>query len=226
MQEESKRTAAVCAANYVKDGMIIGLGTGSTATFFIKKIGELVASGLSIHAVSTSEQSSILAKKMNIPLLPVDQVDHIDLTIDGADEVDPLFNGIKGGGGALLFEKIVARSSKQNIWIVDKSKLVSRLGRFPVPVEIVPFGYTHTLKKLEELQCKPVLRKTDDHFYLTDSKNYIADLHFNTIMNPEETEKLLSLIPGVVETGLFIGIAGMVIVGDGDQCKILQKPLS
>jgi ribose 5-phosphate isomerase A len=221
----AKQIAGEKAAEFVKNNMIIGLGTGSTVTYTIKKIGEMVKNGLQIKAVSTSSMTSELARSLNIPLLSIDDVESIDLTIDGADEVNPQFHGIKGGGGALLFEKIVAKASKHNIWVVDPSKMVQYLGKFPVPVEVVPFGYRHVINTLEKAGFKPELRIRDNKIYKTDSDNYIVDLRISQIDNPIELEKELKLISGVVENGLFINIVKTVIVGDEKgQIQIVEKP--
>lgn len=213
---ESKKLAAEKAVEFVKDGMIVGLGTGSTAYFAIQKIGQKVKEGLSIRAIATSNQSEELAKELGIPLLPFAEIDEIDVTIDGADEVDANWNLIKGGGGALLREKIVAAATKQLIIIVDESKLVKELGKFPLPVEIIPFGYEMTIRKLQKLGAEPVLRKAGDEVYVTDNGNYIADCHLGSIARPEELHRMLNLIPGIVDNGLFIDMAAVVIAGNAD----------
>lgn len=213
---ESKKLAAEKAVEFVKDGMIVGLGTGSTAYFAIQKIGQKVKEGLSIRAIATSNQSEELAKELGIPLLPFAEIDEIDVTIDGADEVDANWNLIKGGGGALLREKIVAAATKQLIIIVDESKLVKKLGKFPLPVEIIPFGYEMTIRKLQKLGAEPVLRKAGDEVYVTDNGNYIADCHLGSIAQPEELHRMLNLIPGIVDNGLFIDMAAVVIAGNAD----------
>ncbi|MEV5028083.1 ribose-5-phosphate isomerase RpiA [Paenibacillus sp. LPE1-1-1.1] len=213
---ESKKLAAEKAVEFVKDGMIVGLGTGSTAYFAIQKIGQKVKEGLSIRAIATSNQSEELAKELGIPLLPFADIDEIDVTIDGADEVDANWNLIKGGGGALLREKIVAAATKQLIIIVDGSKLVKELGKFPLPVEIIPFGYEMTIRKLQKLGAEPVLRKAGDEVYVTDNGNYIADCHLGSIAQPEELHRMLNLIPGIVDNGLFIDMAAVVIAGYAD----------
>jgi ribose 5-phosphate isomerase A len=222
---ESKRIAAERAVDFIKDGMIVGLGTGSTAYFAIQKIGQKVKEGLSIKAIATSNQSEDLAKELRISLLTFAEIESIDITIDGADEVDTKWNLIKGGGGALLREKIVASASKQLIIIVDESKLSQQLGAFPLPVEIVPFGYEMTIKKLRKLCADPVLRTVDEQTYLTDNGNYIVDCHFGKITQAEELHQTLNLIPGVVDNGLFIGMASHVIVGyqDGTVKELLKK---
>ncbi|CAM4439087.1 ribose 5-phosphate isomerase A [Paenibacillus endophyticus] len=210
---ESKKLAAEKATESIADGMIIGLGTGSTAYYAIQKIGQRVQEGLAIQAIATSKQSEELAVSLGIPLIAASDIDYIDITIDGADEVDSRWNLIKGGGGALLREKIVASASKQLIIVVDESKVVAELGRFPLPVEIITFGFEITMRKLEKLGCQPILRQAGVKPYVTDNGNYIADCHIGSIPNAEELHSALQLIPGVVDNGLFIGMASQVIVG-------------
>ncbi|MFS0727662.1 ribose-5-phosphate isomerase RpiA [Paenibacillus sp. 1P07SE] len=210
---DAKRIAAEQAVNYIHDGMIVGLGTGSTAYWAIQKLGSRVQEGLRIKAIATSVQSEDLAKTLGIPFIPFSEINEIDITIDGADEVDPNFNLIKGGGGALLREKIVAAASKQLIIVVDKSKLVNRLGAFPLPIEIVTFGYDLTIRKLQLLKCEPKLRMIKNKIFVTDNGNYIVDCLFHEIENPEELHNKLNLIPGVVDNGLFVNMTRRVIVG-------------
>jgi len=218
-----KKLAAEKAVEYINSGMIVGLGTGSTVNFFINKLRELVKKGLKISGVSTSNATTSLALANNIPLIPVDEVNETDITIDGADEVDENFNGVKGGGGALLFEKIVASISKKNIWIVDSSKLVKQLGKFPLPVEIVPFGYRHTINKLESAGFKPKLRMKNGEIYISDSGNFIADLSLEKIEQPAELSEKIKLINGVIENGLFINVPDLVLAGIGDKVKVLEN---
>lgn len=222
-QNLEKKSAAEKAAEFIKEGMTIGLGSGSTIYFTIVKSGELVKQGLKFRAVSTSDSTTKLAQSMGISLVSIDEVNEIDLTIDGADEVDSNFNGIKGGGGALLFEKIVALSSKKNIWVVDSGKVVNTLGKFPLPVEVIPFGYKRPLKILEDLHLNPVIRKKGDDFYYTDSGNFIFDLHTGGISDPNKLNDKLKLINGVVETGLFLNIADTIIIGKNNSTEILNK---
>jgi ribose 5-phosphate isomerase A len=218
-----KQAAAEKAIEFVNDGMIIGLGSGSTATFFIKKLGEQVKRGLKIKGVSTSNATTNLALSLNIPLLSIDEVSEIDLTVDGADEVDVDFNGIKGGGGALLFEKIVASISEKIIWVVDSSKLVKKIGKFPLPVEIVSFGYTHTLKRLKEAGLNPSLRMKEGEISLSDGSNIIVDLSLKKIDNPNELEKKIKTCLGIIESGLFVNVPNKVIVGEDSNVKILEN---
>ncbi|MEC0238910.1 ribose-5-phosphate isomerase RpiA [Paenibacillus dokdonensis] len=211
-----KQLAAEKAVEYVKDGMSIGLGTGSTAYWAIRKIGERVREGLTIQAVATSKASEKLAQEQGIPLIPFDRLEGLDLTIDGADELDRELHLIKGGGGALLREKIVAFHSKELIIIADESKFVDKLGTFPLPVEIVPFAKEWTMASLEEMGARPMLRTEDEHIFVTDNGNYIADCRFGVIENPKELHRALLALPGVVDNGLFIGLATRAVIGRSD----------
>jgi ribose 5-phosphate isomerase A len=199
-----KKAAAEKAVENIREGMIIGLGTGSTAFWAIQKIGELVRAGLDIKAVATSIQSENLARELGIPILAFSDVVSVDLTIDGADEVDRQGNLIKGGGGALLREKIIAYNSKAFHVIVDHKKMVEQLGKFPLPVEIIPFAHELTLKRLRELAATVVLRKTEDKIFITDNGNMIADGNFYPVSDPASLDARLKSIPGVAETGLFL----------------------
>ncbi len=218
-----KQIAAEKATEFISNNMIIGLGTGSTAFYFIKKVGELIKKGLKVTAVSTSNSTTSLALSLNIPLIPIEEIDHIDLTVDGADEVDNYFNGIKGGGGALLYEKIVHSISKKVIWVVDSSKMVKSLGVFPLPVEIATFGYLQTQKKLEAEGFKNSLRLKNGEIFKSDGNNFIVDIHFEKIEKPEETEKKIKLFTGVIESGLFINTPDKVIVGFKNEARVLEN---
>lgn len=218
-----KQVAAEKALEFIEDGMIVGLGTGSTVIYMVKKLAQKVGEGLNITAVSTSTATSKLAESLGIHIVNFDDVSVVDLTIDGADEVDKNLNGIKGGGGALLFEKIVASSSRKNIWIVDSTKLVDNLGKFPLPVEVVPFGIEHTVSKLKEGSYNPELRLEDDKIFHTDGDHCTIDLHLNKIIEPVKLETELKKLPGIIETGLFINIADMVIVGRVNSYEILRR---
>jgi ribose 5-phosphate isomerase A len=206
-----KKEVGEKACEYLKDGMVVGLGTGSTVFYTITKLGQLVQQGLSIKGVPTSEQTRQLAIELGIQLVSLDEIKHIDVAIDGADEVDPELNLIKGGGGALLREKIIAVAAKTFIVVADSNKNVDTLGTFPLPIEVVPFGYEMTVKHIKELGGSPKLRQKDGNTYLTDNGNYIIDSSFQEIMRPRELEKNLNLIPGVVDNGLFVGMADRVI---------------
>ncbi|MBK7445056.1 MAG: ribose-5-phosphate isomerase RpiA [Ignavibacteria bacterium] len=222
-QNSEKKLAAEKAVEFVKDGMIVGIGTGSTVFYAIKKLGELVQNGLNISAVSTSDSTTKLAGAEGIRLINLDKAVRPDINIDGADEADRNFNGIKGGGGALLFEKIVALSSVKNIWILDSSKNVEQLGKFPLPVEVIPFGYKRVLNIFKEMKYYPELRIKNNNPYLTDSGNYILDLHLEKIEDAGILDKEIKLITGVVETGLFINIADVIITGKNNSVEILRK---
>ncbi|MBW7455210.1 ribose-5-phosphate isomerase RpiA [Paenibacillus sepulcri] len=213
---ESKRIAAEHAVTYIKDGMVVGLGTGSTAYWAIRKIGERVKEGLLVRAVATSRQSEQLAQELGIPLVAFEEIDGIDITIDGADEVDGELNLIKGGGGALLREKIVAASSGKLIIIADESKLVNRLGTFPLPVEVTVFGSSLTMKKLAKFGCPLKLRTVNNQPFVTDNGNYIIDCQFGAIEQPQQLHDEINGIPGVVINGLFIHMADRVIIGQND----------
>jgi len=215
-----KQRSAEAACEYVKDGMIVGLGTGSTAEFAVKKIGELVRNGLSIRGIPTSDSTKILAESEGIPLIDFSETMFIDLTIDGADEIDANLNMIKGGGAALLREKIVASASREEIIIVSVSKLVQQLGAFPLPVEVIPFGWQVVFNQLESLQGNPELRLKQGQPSVTDQGNFIVDCHFRKIENPEQLEQHLNVIPGVVENGLFINLCTRMIMADGENIII------
>jgi len=205
--------------------MTVGLGTGSTAYWAIEMIGEKVKKNeLQIKAIATSKRSEEQARSLNIPIVSFAQIDQIDITIDGADETDEQLNLIKGGGGALLREKIVASNSKELIIIVDESKLVKHLGRFPLPVETVVFGWEKVFQKLKALGCVPKLRMENDHPYITDNSNYIIDCAFGEIINPAALHEKLNAMVGVVENGLFINLAYKVIAGfENGKVKIFDK---
>lgn len=218
-----KQLAAEKSTEFIKDGMTLGLGTGSTVFFLINKLAKLVKDGLNVKCVSTSHQTSELAKGLGIKIVDLDEVDHIDLTIDGADEVDIKLNGIKGGGGALLFEKIVATASEKVIWIIDSSKYVDKLGKFPLPVEVIPFGSDHIIKKFFARGYNPKKRMNCEDIYRTDSGNEIVDLHLNEINDSIKLERDIKLIPGVVEVGLFNNIVDVLIIGRNDSTEILKR---
>lgn len=218
-----KKIAAEYAINFIEDGMIVGLGTGSTVAFMLQKLSERIKAGLNISAVSTSQATTKLANSLGIKISNLADVDEIDITIDGADEVDENLNGIKGGGGALLHEKVIASNSKKNIWIVDSSKLVKSLGKFPLPVEVVKFGYTHLCIKLENIGLRPTIRVSGNKPLITDENNYIIDLKMEKIPNSAALDSKLKSFAGVVETGLFYGVADTVIAGVGNKIKIFNK---
>lgn len=221
--EKLKKLAGVTAAQYVKDGMVVGLGTGSTAYFFVEEIGRrMKEEGLKVVGVTTSSQTTAQAEGFGIPLKAVDDIDVIDVTVDGADEVDTNFNGIKGGGGALLMEKIVATPTKEYIWVVDESKMVDKLGAFKLPVEVVQYGADRIFREFGKKGYKPSYRMTNGERFVTDMKNYIIDLDLGVIENPVELGKELKAMVGVVEHGLFNGMVNKVIVASKDGVNILE----
>ena len=213
--EALKESAARAAVEYVKDGYVVGLGTGSTARYVVLALGELVKAGLKIKGVPTSLGTAELARQQGIPLIDQDNAWIIDVAIDGADQVDPGFNLIKGGGVALLKEKIVAASAKQFIVLVDQTKRVPVLGgSFPLPIEVIPFGWGSTAREIKVLTKSPVvLRERDGLPFKTEAGHVILDVHLPRIDNPRELEIALNQIPGVVETGLFVGRTDLLIVG-------------
>jgi ribose 5-phosphate isomerase A len=213
-----KKNVGSSAAKLVEDGMRIGVGSGTTVYFFIEELGKRVASGLQVLAVPTSIDSKQLCQQQQIPLADLDDVDLLDLAVDGADEIDPDWHLIKGGGGALLQEKMVASNSRQFVVIADQSKLVPFLGRFPLPVEVIPFGYRHVADKISRIDgCGKIdIRKKDGEIFLSDHGHYILDCGFDRLNDPVLTDSLLHAIPGVVETGLFNGMAGMIMIGYAD----------
>jgi ribose 5-phosphate isomerase A len=217
-KDEIKKAVGAKAASLVKDGMHIGLGTGSTATYFIESLIERCRTGLKIAALATSCRSQELAKKGGIPVLDMDSMTSLDLTIDGADEIDPKNQMIKGGGGALLGEKILATSSHKMLIIVDSGKLVDVLGKFGLPVEIIPFCYFATISKIRKLGYEGNIRiKSDGSFYVTDSGNYIFDIHSpKAFPNPEQDHDQIRNLTGVVETGFFFNLPVWVLVGYPD----------
>lgn len=218
-----KQLAAEKSIEFIKDGMILGLGTGSTVFFLVNKLADLVKQGLNVTCISTSNQTSKLAKSLGIKISNLNDVDQIDLTIDGADEVDENLNGIKGGGGALLYEKIVAKASKKVIWIVDSSKFVKKLGKFPLPVEIISFGSKQLFKRFDEQGFNPQIRRNENNNFITDSGNLIIELHLNEIDDAIILERQIKLMPGVVEVGLFNNIADIVIVGKEKSTEIFSR---
>lgn len=214
-----KQEVGKAAATRVQSGMIVGLGTGSTTAYMVQYLGERLKSGelKDIKGIPTSFQASVLAQQYGIPLTTLDEVDRIDIAIDGADEVDPQFNLIKGGGAAHTREKIVDALAEQFIVVVDSSKLVDRLGStFAVPVEVIPMAMTPVMRAIEKLGGKPELRMGVKKVgpVVTDQGNLVIDVKFDTIDNPGELEKTLNNIPGVLENGLFVGVTDVVLVGE------------
>jgi len=222
--EHEKELAGRAAAKLVRDGDVVGLGTGSTAYFAVVALGERVKTGLRIVGIPTSIATADLAKKVGVPLTTLDEHQQIDITIDGADEIGPHLNLIKGGGGALLREKVVASVSKKMVVVADSGKVVPVLGKFPLPVEIVAFARAVIERKLVGLGATPKLRvKADGQPYITDNGNQILDASFGKIADPPVIARALSDTPGVVEHGLFIGLASVALVGRGDRVEEIQR---
>ena len=224
-KEELKKLAGEKAVELIEDGMIVGLGTGSTVEYALRKLGKLCREGLNIKGIPTSIHTKRIAAEEKIPLTSLEENPVIDITIDGADEVDSNLNLIKGGGGALTREKIIAFNSKKVIIVIDDSKVVKCLGiDFSLPVEVVKFGWTSTKKTLEEFDCQVELRKVmGDEPFITDNSNYILDCEFERIEEPAQMELDINSIPGVVENGLFIGLVNEVIVGGKQGISTLNK---
>jgi len=218
-----KQRAAEAAVEYVKDGMIVGLGTGSTTEFAVKKLGERVRDGLAIRGIPTSDVTKVQAEEEGIPLIDFSETMYLDLTIDGADEIDINLNMIKGGGAALLREKIVASASKEEIIIVSHEKFVKQLGSFPLPVEVIPFGWQIIFNQLETLGGSPDLRLKQGQPLLTDQGNYIIDCRFRQILDAAQLEQRLNMIPGVVENGLFTGLCTRMIMAEGEKIVVKER---
>jgi len=222
--DQEKEAAARASLRFVKDGQVVGLGSGSTAAYFIQLLGEQVKNGLRIRGIPTSEHSREQAASLGIPLTTLDEYQQIDVTVDGADEVDPQLRMIKGGGGALLREKIVASVTKQLVIVVDATKRVPVLGKFPLPVEVIKFAQAVVKKKIEALGAAVGLRLgADGKPFLTDENNHILDCRFGQIPDAEGLARRLSDMPGVVEHGLFIGMASLVLVADGSKIVELRR---
>ena len=225
-----KRAAAARALAYVEDGMKLGLGTGSTADLFLELLAERVRGGLRIVGTPTSERTADHARALGIPMEELDVLGSLDLAVDGADEADGNLDLIKGGGGALLREKIVAASAARMVVIADESKLVSRLGAFPVPVEVLPFGHVTTrerIRKIAEAQgyrnLAPVLRLQRGQTYCTDNGNYIYDCPFGSITDTNLLANSLSVIPGVVDHGLFVGMASALVLAGPGGVRVIER---
>jgi len=229
--EAQKRAAAARAVDFVRPGMRLGLGTGSTAYHFVELLGERVRAGLDVVAVPTSEATRAQAAALGIALTTLDETPELDLTVDGADEIAPDLTLIKGGGGALLREKIVASASAKMIVIADQSKWVAALGRFPLPIEIAPFGAVATRRGIgtvvAALGCPgpAILRNGQDgHAFVTDGGHWLLDAHLQRIADPQALADRLSAIPGVMEHGLFIGLAWTVILAGPDGVRLIERP--
>ena len=228
-RDRRKREAAERALELVAPGMKLGLGSGSTARHFVELVGKRVAGGLEIRCAATSEATEAQAKALGIPLSSLDELLELDLTVDGADEIDPKLRLIKGGGGALLREKIVASASKRMVVIADSIKLVPRLGAFPLPIEVVPFGLAATRRHIERAFAQlglagPIRLRGGSSPFVTDGGHYILDCSLGAIAEPEELSQILSPIPGVVEHGLFIGLARAAIIAGAEGVEVLGDP--
>ncbi|EAE6383072.1 ribose-5-phosphate isomerase RpiA [Listeria monocytogenes] len=220
-----KKIAGEKACEWIEEGMIVGLGTGSTVYYTIEKLGQMVNNGLHITGVATSEETTKQAEKLGIPLKSLNDVTEIDVTIDGADEIDTNFQGIKGGGGALLREKMVASASLKNIWVVSEEKLVRSLGKFPLPLEVIPFGWKQIERTLAKEQIQTNLRKqTNGEVYVTNNGNYILDIVNQSFTDTEMWQEKLAQIPGVVEHGLFLDYVDVIICGKANgETEIIKK---
>ncbi|MGA8495970.1 MAG: ribose-5-phosphate isomerase RpiA [Xanthobacteraceae bacterium] len=229
--EAQKRAAAARAVEFVRPSMRLGLGTGSTAKHFVDLLGERVRGGLDVVAVPTSEATRVQAERLGIPLTTLDETPELDLTVDGADEIAPDLTLIKGGGGALLREKIVAAASATMLVIADQSKWVAVLGRFPLPIEIAPFGAAATRRAVEAATAAagcpgaaPIRRGPNGHAFVTDGGHWLLDAQLQRIADPKTLAARLSAVPGVMEHGLFIGLAGTAIVAGPDGVRLIERP--
>ncbi|WP_289040965.1 ribose-5-phosphate isomerase RpiA [uncultured Zobellia sp.] len=221
--ENEKWIAAIASADYVKNGMIVGLGSGSTAAFMIAELGKRIAGGLIMKGVPSSDATARLAKQAGISLLSLDETGTMDINIDGADEFDPKFQLIKGGGGALLREKILAHNSRFNIIIADSGKQVERLGKFKLPVETIPFATETIISELNTMDLNPRLRMKNNEVYKTDENNCILDIDIFQKDDLKALNDVLIQIPGVVETGLFLSSTDIVLMGQGNKVVTLKK---
>jgi ribose 5-phosphate isomerase A len=222
--DQEKEAAARASLRFIKDGQVVGLGTGSTAAHFIQLLGEQVKQGLRVRGIPTSVRSKELAESLGIPLTTLDECQEIAVTVDGADEVDPQLRLIKGGGGALLREKIVASATKQLVIVADASKQVKMLGKFPLPVEVIRFSQALVSKRITALGANVQLRVDNSGKpFVTDENNHILDCHFGEIRDPDALARQLSDMPGVVEHGLFIGMASVALLARGSEIIELKR---
>lgn len=226
-QEEGKRAAGEAALQYVRDGALVGLGTGSTVKYFLLALGEKVKEGFRMQGIPTSLETARMANELHIPLLPYEGEWELDIAVDGADQVDAQFQLIKGGGGALLREKIVASAARRFIVIVDDAKCVPVLGMpMPIPVEVIPFGWPNVQRQIRALGWSSRLRQKNNHVFRTDEGNLILDVEVDRIVDPHTLEAQLNGIPGVVENGLFVNRTSVVIVGGTEGIEIKESPSS
>lgn len=223
---DAKQAAGEAAAGFVEDGMSLGLGTGSTVSWTLLALGERVRHGLTVRGVPTSEGTERLARELGIPLISLGEVPELDLAIDGADEVSWRLDLIKGGGGALLREKLVALAARRRVIVAEEAKLVERLGARPLPVEVVPFGWETTARRIAAIGGDPRLRRQDGQPLVTDGGHYILDCSFGLIRRPAELERRLKSLTGVVESGLFVGVADIVLLGRADGVSVMRREQS
>jgi ribose 5-phosphate isomerase A len=221
--DEQKEAAARASLQFVRDGDVVGLGSGSTATHLVRLIGERIRAGLKIQAIPTSRQTQELAATLGIPLTSFDHTQQIDVTIDGADEIDPRLQLIKGGGGALLHEKIVASASKQMVVVADSTKQVQVLGAFPLPVEVVAFAQALIRRKIEALGASVALRQANGSVFVTDEGHHILDCSFGQIPDPAALAGKLNAIPGIVEHGLFVDMASVALIATPEKVMELRR---
>lgn len=221
--DQLKKLAGEKSTEFIKDGMVLGLGSGSTMYWTLKKLGELVQNGLAVKGIPSSKRTEGWAKEFGVPLTDFSETKRFDLAIDGADEIDPNLNLLKGGGGSLVREKIVNAAAERLIIVADESKIVTELGAFPLPVEVLPFGWEVTAERIAALGCVPHLRMKGEDAFVSDNGNYILDCQFEKIPDPASLHTKLKLLLGVVETGLFVGIAEMAIIGRVDGIEVLNR---
>lgn len=223
IQDEKKKAVAKAAIDEIKHDMVIGLGSGTTITYLLEELAQRVKEGLSIQGIPSSKKTEKLAIKLNIPLAGFPEIKQLDIAIDGADEIDEHLHLLKGGGGSLVREKIVASTAKKLVIIADDSKSVKQLGAFPLPIEVVPFGWETTARKIAALGAKSVLRKNNGKVFVSDNGNYILDCTFDNISQPQALHENIKQLVGVVETGLFVGMADKVILAGHEGITVHQR---
>jgi ribose 5-phosphate isomerase A len=223
MKDQDKMLAAEEAVKYVKNGMTLGLGSGSTVNWMLQKLSERIKEGLQVQGIPSSKKTEKLARELGIPLVDFSTTTHIDLAIDGADEIDGSLNLIKGGGGSLVREKVVDACADELIIIADSSKVVAQLGAFPLPIEVLPFGYEVVMKKIEKLGGQPTLRRNENQAFVSDNGNYILDCQFGIIDNPGGLHEMLIQLVGVIETGIFAGMVDKVITVRNGEIEMVVR---